>query len=71
MRTLYVFSHDLRVRNNEILSELSKKDDRTYLAFLKDSKMERLGGAGYWWVKNSLNNIKNKLGLDNIVLLTF
>ncbi|MHB1440108.1 MAG: FAD-binding domain-containing protein [Cuniculiplasma sp.] len=69
MRTLYILSHDLRVWNNEILDDLSKKDDRTYLIFLKDSKMETLSGAGYWWAKNSLKNIKNKLGLDNIPVI--
>lgn len=69
MRTLYILSHDLRLENNKILQDATKKNDIIFPIFLKDSKLEKLSGASLWWVKSSLTNLANKIGIERIPIV--
>lgn len=69
MRALYILSHDLRIKDNEILQDAIKSDDTVFSVFLKDAKLEKLSGASLWWVKSSLTNLSSTIGIDRIPIV--
>jgi deoxyribodipyrimidine photolyase len=70
MKSLILFSNDLRLDDNEAICASVKKYHSSTFAFVYDEELYKNthGSANLWWLENSLKSLKNRLKEKNISL---
>lgn len=70
MRSLVLFSNDLRLNDNDAINSSIKGYDSTSFLFIFDKDLYEIthGSANLWWLEKSLQDLKNRLSKRNITL---
>ena len=70
MKSLILFSNDLRLDDNEAICASVEKYHSSTFAFVYDEELYKNthGSANLWWLENSLKSLKNRLKEKNICL---
>ena len=70
MKSLVLFSNDLRLDDNEAICSSHEKSQSTTFAFVYDKELyeDSHGSANLWWLENSLKSLKDRLKQKNIRL---
>ena len=63
MKSLVLFSNDLRLNDNEAICSAVASSEETAFIFIYDKKLykETHGSANLWWLENSLKSLKSRL----------
>ena len=70
MKSLILFSNDLRLSDNEAICSSVNGYKSTTFAFIYDKQLydDTHGSANLWWLENSLKSLKDRLKEKNIFL---
>jgi len=70
MKSLVLFSNDLRLNDNDAINSSVKSHDSTTFLFIFDKSLytNTHGSANLWWLEKSLCNLKKRLLEKNITL---
>ena len=70
MKSLVLFSNDLRLNDNDAINSSIKGYDATTFLFIFDKILYKNthGSANLWWLEKSLQDLKNRLLKKNITL---
>ena len=63
MKSLVLFSNDLRLNDNDAINSSIKGYESTTFLFIYDKSLytSTHGSANLWWLEKSLRNLKNRL----------
>ena len=70
MKSLVLFSNDLRLNDNDAINSSIKGYESTTFLFIYDKSLytSTHGSANLWWLEKSLRNLKNRLLKKNVTL---
>ena len=72
MKSLVLFSNDLRLNDNEAINAAVKSYDLSTFVFVFDKSLyeDTHGSANLWWLEKSLKSLKDRLNDKNTVSYT-
>jgi deoxyribodipyrimidine photolyase len=70
MKSLVIFTNDLRLNDNDAINSSIKEHESTTFIFIYDIKLysNTHGSANLWWLGKSLEKLKNRLQKKGINL---
>ena len=66
---IYLFTNDLRLRDNAALTAAAKECDQLSLVYILDTDNQPIGEAQYWWLEKALQDIQKQLKSKNYNLV--